>query len=292
MRLITYNIQYGRGRDGQFDIGRIVDAIRDADIIALQEVEAFWNRSGNIDQVEEISRRLPAFYYAWGPTVDILKSNRDEDGKVCNRRRQFGNMILSRFPIASMRNHLYPKFTARVPHSIQRGAIEATIESPGGAIRVYSTHLCHLSGEKRLLEIGQLIKISNDAMAEGPVEAGTHRLPGWMERALPTVPRDAIICGDMNFTPDAAEYGLLAGPLHTTYGRVPGINDFADAWTQAGNDENAGPTFCKETLPGPGRRIDYCFVNGGLAARVSKAEVDTVSVGSDHQPLRVEFTDR
>ncbi len=289
MLLITYNIQYGQGRDGKFDIGRIVDAVREADIIALQEVEAFWDRSGNIDQVKEISRLLPDHYYVWGPTVDILKHNRDSSGRICNIRRQFGNMILSRYPIASMRSHLFPKFTGRIGHSIQRGVLEATIETPSGAIRVYTTHLCALSSAQRLLQIRQILNISGNATAEGAVEAGAHRLPGWMERALPEVPADAIICGDMNFMPDSAEYELLAGAVHPIYGRISGIDGFADAWTLAGHDENSGPTLYEGTLPGPARRIDYCFVSPRLAERVEKAEVDANAVGSDHQPLRIQF---
>ena len=38
MRIATYNIQYGRGKDGRFDIARVVEAVESADIIALQEV--------------------------------------------------------------------------------------------------------------------------------------------------------------------------------------------------------------------------------------------------------------
>ncbi|TIT74329.1 MAG: EEP domain-containing protein, partial [Mesorhizobium sp.] len=38
MQLATYNIQYGIGLDGKYDVGRIADAVRGADVIALQEV--------------------------------------------------------------------------------------------------------------------------------------------------------------------------------------------------------------------------------------------------------------
>ena len=45
MRFVTYNIQYGKGRDGRFDLRRIADAVREADVIALQEVERYWIRN-------------------------------------------------------------------------------------------------------------------------------------------------------------------------------------------------------------------------------------------------------
>ena len=58
MKILTYNIKYGKGKDGQVDIGRIVGETGDADLVALQEVERFWERSGYADQVELITTAL------------------------------------------------------------------------------------------------------------------------------------------------------------------------------------------------------------------------------------------
>ncbi len=38
MRLISFNIQYGFGSDGRYDLRRIADVIAGGDIICLQEV--------------------------------------------------------------------------------------------------------------------------------------------------------------------------------------------------------------------------------------------------------------
>ena len=54
IKIVTYNIQFGQGRDGKVDLGRIIDSVKGADLIALQEVDRFWPRSGEIDQVREI----------------------------------------------------------------------------------------------------------------------------------------------------------------------------------------------------------------------------------------------
>ena len=51
MKIVTYNIQYGKGQDGQYDLERTAKVVDSADIIALQEVERFWQRSGYVDQV-------------------------------------------------------------------------------------------------------------------------------------------------------------------------------------------------------------------------------------------------
>ena len=56
MRIVTYNIQFGLGKDGRFDLERVADEVDGADIIALQEVERHWQRSGNIDQVAQLGK--------------------------------------------------------------------------------------------------------------------------------------------------------------------------------------------------------------------------------------------
>lgn len=61
LRLATYNIQYGRGKDDCFDIERIAGEVAGADIIALQEVETFAERSEMIDQVGVIHRGQPTW---------------------------------------------------------------------------------------------------------------------------------------------------------------------------------------------------------------------------------------
>ena len=50
MQFVTYNIQYGLGRDGRYDLERTARVIEGADVVALQEVERFWKRSGNVDR--------------------------------------------------------------------------------------------------------------------------------------------------------------------------------------------------------------------------------------------------
>ena len=70
MKIVTYNIQFGRGRDGKVDLNRIVETTRGADVIALQEVDRYWPRSGDVDQVKLIIEKFPSFDFAYGPGVD------------------------------------------------------------------------------------------------------------------------------------------------------------------------------------------------------------------------------
>ena len=54
IKLVSYNIRFGLGTDQKIDLERIADTVKDADIIALQEVDRCWKRSGMTDQPEII----------------------------------------------------------------------------------------------------------------------------------------------------------------------------------------------------------------------------------------------
>ena len=61
IKIVTYNIQFGCGRDGKVNLDRIVEVVHDADVIALQEVDRYWPRSGDMDQVKRIVEKFPGF---------------------------------------------------------------------------------------------------------------------------------------------------------------------------------------------------------------------------------------
>ena len=62
IKIVTYNIQFGQGRDGKVDLSRIIDAVQGADVIALQEVDRFWTRSQMADQVEVLVNAFAGFW--------------------------------------------------------------------------------------------------------------------------------------------------------------------------------------------------------------------------------------
>ena len=103
-------------------------AVRGADVIALQEVDRFWRRTGMIDQPAELSRRLPDYHWVYGANLDIDASYRDGGDALVNRRKQFGTMLLSRSPILSSRNFPLPKYGALTLHSIQQGLLEGVVD--------------------------------------------------------------------------------------------------------------------------------------------------------------------
>ena len=286
MKLVTYNIQYGLGSDGRCDLARIAAAVADADIIALQEVDRYWHRSGSVDSPAVLASHLPQHHWVYGANLDMDASHRDATGRIANRRRQFGTMILARTPIVSSRNHLLPKYATLTQHSIQQGALEAVIVTQrAGPVRVYSLHLSHLSSATRLPQVDALLDIHTRAPGEGGAWCGGHPEPdaGWIEGEMPPMPADAVLLGDFNFDWTDPEYDRIVGPLSPRYGRLNRATGFVDAWVAAGRREDEGAT-----IPA-GRRIDYCFVSASMATRIRGARIDASATGSDHYPLWVEI---
>jgi endonuclease/exonuclease/phosphatase family metal-dependent hydrolase len=285
VRIVTYNIQYGLGKDNRYDLARIAREIEDADVIALQEVERHWQRSGCVDSPVVLSAQLPEHHWVYGANLDMDASYRDTEGRLVNRRRQFGTMILSRLPIVSSRNHMLPKYGTLTQHSIQQGALEAVIVTERGPVRLYSIHLSHLSPATRLPQVEALLDIHTRAPSEGGAWCGGHPEPeaGWTEGEMPPMPVDAILLGDLNFEADAPEYARIVGPATTQYGRLNCLTGLVDAWVAAGHREDEGAT-----IPA-GKRIDYCLVSATLAPRVRSSWIDANATGSDHYPLWTEI---
>ena len=286
MTLVTYNIQFGLGRDGRYDLSRIAAEVHDADIIALQEVDRHWQRSGCVDSPAVLGSQLPEHHWVYRAHLDMDASDRDATARLINRRRQFGTMILSRLPIVSSRNHLLPKYGTLTQHSIQQGALEAVIATErAGPVRFYSTHLSHLSAATRLPQVEALLEIHMSAPSEGGAWCGGHPEPnaGWTEGEMPPMPDDAILLGDFNFEWNALEYDRIVGPASARYGRLNNLTGFVDAWVAAGHREEEGAT-----IPA-GQRIDYSFVSAVLAERVRSSWIDADATGSDHYPLWTEI---
>lgn len=285
MKFLTYNIQYGKGKDELVNIDRIISEIDGADIVALQEVDRFWNRTDYADQVEQITTAMPDYYWIYGPGVDLHADQHSDKNR--GARRQFGNLILSRYPIISSRHHLLPKYGSVDALSIQRSALEATILCGKHRIRFYSIHLTHLSPQTRLPQINRLLEIHRDAIHEGFPVSGNLKGFNWEGGVSDqSVPAEAIIMGDFNCQPDSEEYLRMAGPVSDYGGHIVNPAGFVDSWTHCKHDKMAGVT---SDLNGMPARLDYCFVSTSLRHGITGCRVDERAQGSDHQPVWVEI---
>jgi len=126
---------------------------------------------------------------------------------VHNRRRQFGNMVLSRWPILSSRLLLLPRVRTYDIASGQRGVLEAIVDAPAGPLRVYSLHLDHINQRQRTIEIRNLLPLLFAVPGEGASFTG----PDCLGCGQSPTPSDFVVMGDFNLKPDSAEYHEIVG---------------------------------------------------------------------------------
>lgn len=292
MKLVSYNIQYGFGADGRYDLERIAEVVAGADIIALQEVERHWRRTGEADQPEILGGLLPEHHWVYGPAFDMDASYRDAEGRLVNRRRQFGTMLLSRLPIAWSRLHLLPMRRMISPLNTQNPALECMIRTPFGPVRFFSLHLAHVGAEERLEQIDFLLDRHRRVSLEGGPWSGADDEPhrDWTHgEPEPEAPLAAVLMGDFNSEPGSAEYRRLSGdqPYHAGARYRDG---FVDAAVAAGHRPDAFHTHVRNVGGRvEKRRLDYCFVGAPIADRVRAVRVDNDTIASDHHPVFIDI---
>lgn len=283
MKLVTYNTQYGVGRDGRFDLERIAGEIAGADIIALQEVTRNFARNGNIDMIEGLAGLLPEYFTVFGPAMDLDFGAIDGEGRPLNRRFQFGNMVLSRFPIVASRNLLLPRALRFSRGNLQRSAMEALIVAPAGPIRIYSVHLDHVSVTERALQIRHLKERACAYVGEGGAISGSSEY-GFPE---PPRPQGFVLMGDFNMDRFSPEYTLMTGDRDDA-SQQGGI-DPVDVYSLDEGLPDGAVSWVDDAKPEDNRLIDFAFVEASLAGRIGKVWIDHEAKGSDHLPVWFEL---
>jgi len=185
LRIMTYNIHQGLNAADQVDLPNIAEAIakQHPDVVALNEVNRAQCSNGYLDTLLFLSHYLK-MPYVFGPNW--------RDG-------QYGNAILSRYPILDSSNYHYTHNSTEI-----RGVLQVTIQTPTGPITFYATHLDHIEGPNnvRLAQVNELLHL-------------------WDER-----PR-SIILGDMNARPKTREIQQII------------TSGFLDAWTIGGSPDTS-----------------------------------------------------
>jgi len=291
MLIATYNIQWGKGRDGVVDLSRIARTVAEADVIGLQEVERNWREMEHADQVQRLAELFPDRYVYFAPSVDICGSSLGAGG-----RRQYGLLVISRWPVLTARTYPLPSYPVHGYLNDSSVLLETVIGHPAGPFRFYVTHLNYVSERQRLLQSRLIL----DIVADAPLQGGPITGPGvpaseygadWIaiqKDEVPPMPRPAIVLGDFNMMPSSPEYALLAGPVGPDYGRLAEQGLFADALTLAGVGESEGITYPANDIE-QAKRIDHIFVTLEFAGFVRRAWIDEAADASDHQPVFAEL---
>lgn len=278
MKLITWNIQWGRGADGRVDLDRIVAHARrlaDFDVLCLQEVSAGYPELSGCDgsdQFQDLADRLPGYTAVAGVATDTPNPS--------SGRRAFGNMIFSRFPVLQVFRHLLPWPADPGVPSMQRIALEATLDTPLGLVRVTTTHLEYYSSRQRAAQVERIRELHQEATAQ----AGSVRPGQVSEGPFFFVPRAAasILTGDFNCLPESADRARLLAAMDDV------TQPYLDAWELTHCGEPHAPTvgiYDKNQWPDPPFTFDFIFVSRDLAPRVKEFRVDSTSDASDHQPV-------
>lgn len=137
----TYNIHRCVGHDRRRDAARLLSVLErlDAPVIALQEVETLIGRGSEHDQFVYLAAGLGMHAIA-GPAM-------------FNPDSTYGNALLTRFPIRSVRRH-----DLSLPGREPRGAVEVELLVGHRAVRVIGTHL-GLSGRERMRQCRVLARL-------------------------------------------------------------------------------------------------------------------------------------
>jgi endonuclease/exonuclease/phosphatase family metal-dependent hydrolase len=185
-RVMTFNIHHGEGLDGKVDLPRIAEVIRreQADLVALQEVDKGVLRTDRRD--------LPAALAALTGLTCVFSNNFHYQGG------EYGNAILTRFPVLSATNSLYQMLRTNE----QRGILQLTLKVKGRELVFMNTHIDYRGDDtERLLNVREI-----QALTAG--HAGT----------------PAVLCGDFNDTPASRVHQRLS-------------ETFEDAWALTGQGE-------------------------------------------------------
>ena len=142
LRVLCYNIHYGQGNDGKYDLQRLANVINAAkpDLVALQEVDVGVKRSDRLHEVK-ILGELTNLKSHFGPTQHY-------EGGL------FGNAVLTNLPAENILIQPLP-YTEATPEltTYPRGAISVIVSLPNGQrLNFISTHFQHNVETDRVAE--------------------------------------------------------------------------------------------------------------------------------------------
>lgn len=146
LRIASYNIHRCIGCDGQHNPQRVAGVLQslDADIIALQEVGFETDKEHNVLQF-------------LGRSIDAQVI---EGITLLDERGHYGNAILSRLPIDTIKLH-----DISVNHREPRGVIELQLTINGQQIQLLATHLGLRPAERRS-QVDYLLALLRDSHAD------------------------------------------------------------------------------------------------------------------------------
>ena len=192
LRVMTYNVHICKGMDGKLSPERIARVIarHSPDIVALQEVDVRRQRTGGVDQANQIARLL-AMDFHFQPAMHL------ED-------ERYGDAIMTHLPARLVKKDILPGPPERSRMrdlAEPRGALWMEIDFHGTPIQIFNTHLGLSKGERQR-QVDALLG------------------EDWMGKS--TCPKPRILVGDFNALPSASEIKQLTSVLDDAQLQLPG----------------------------------------------------------------------
>lgn len=277
MRLLSWNIQYGKGCDGQTEIHRIIDHIKskgDFDLICFQEVARNMDEycaSGEMDQVGILTGAFHAYAHVWGTGFSW-----PSQPHAAGNNQEFGNLTLASVPLLDHKVHQLPMPAAIGKKQMPRVAVETVVYSEMGPLSIINTHLAYHDSHERQQQLERLWELDQERKSQILYPKKYDR-GSYQKGPLPVA---RILCGDFNFGLDFPEYNYQVN------------HEWLDAWAASGENQPHPPTcgvFDAEQWPqGPHCR-DFFWLSSELEARRFTMKTDTETALSDHQPITLEI---
>lgn len=280
IKISSWNIQNGLGIDGQVSLKRIAQTLKetmvDPDIICLQEVSRFMPLAdgSNADQVEQLSDLFPDYECVFGAAIDTYLP-------ALKQRGQYGNMILSRYPIQTVLLHPLPQPSdADAAKHMARQLIEISVKTESSSFRVMTTHFEFHSIIQRTAQSTYIMGVQKQVEE---LQTFSHPVDKFGPYKPLNRPTDCIICGDFNFKPYSSEYKAITSPNQLG-------SCFSDSWLLLHPDEAHAPTcgiYDNEQWPEKGHCRDFFFITDNLKSSLQEIICDQTSQASDHQPISI-----
>lgn len=173
LKVLTYNIHHGNPPSikDSIDLDAIVRVIKkeNPDVIAMQELDRLVNRSGRIDEVKDIARKIGMNYHFF-KTIDY-------DGG------EYGIAIFSKLTINNPRQVILPK--AREQSETRALGYVEIKHASGQKIIFACTHLCTESEASRTMQVKAI------------------------QEELSRIKHPIVLCGDLNSTQGSKSISLL-----------------------------------------------------------------------------------
>jgi endonuclease/exonuclease/phosphatase family metal-dependent hydrolase len=289
MRILSWNVQYGKSSDGSADFSSIlqhIESLGDFDVICLQELSrnmAEYCRPDQADHLLMTQQFFKEHRAVWGSGFSWPAQDGDS---MSDLRQEFGNITLVKSGLLDFRVHQLPQPATPGKQQMQRIAVETLVDSAIGPVSIINTHLAFHDDAENQQQVEYLNHLEQERLAHHrePKQAGTGTYqPGSLAAAR-------MLCGDFNFTPESPQY------------RYQLDMNWADAWKLSQADEvrsdEAHPPTCglfdAAQWPQGGHCRDFFWLSPELQSLQSnisvKISADTHCNLSDHQPVMLEIS--